>query len=47
MTGQLLGIDFDDRLEVSNSFAFPIQKEESEADVGADYQVTVFVPVQL
>eukprot|EP00698_Gefionella_okellyi_P021510 TRINITY_DN6996_c0_g1_i1.p1 TRINITY_DN6996_c0_g1~~TRINITY_DN6996_c0_g1_i1.p1 ORF type:complete len:349 (+),score=79.58 TRINITY_DN6996_c0_g1_i1:46-1047(+) len=39
VTGQLLGLDFDGRLEVTNCFAFPQQKEESNDEVGAEYQL--------
>jgi len=42
VTGQLLGLDIDSTLEVTNSFPFPSRMEEEEADtdvMGAEYQL--------
>jgi len=42
VTGQLLGLDFDSSLEVTNCFPFPQrsdEEEESEAEAGAEYQM--------
>ena len=42
VTGQLLGLDFDGSLQVTNCFPFPQPKEDSGDDVGAEYQVCNF-----
>jgi translation initiation factor 3 subunit H len=43
VTGQLLGLDFESSLEVTNCFPFPQRsdddEEESEAEAGAEYQM--------
>lgn len=39
VTGQLLGLDFDGKLEVTNCFPFPQQKDDTDGDGGAEYQV--------
>lgn len=42
VTGQLLGLDYDQTLEVTNCFPFPsvssMEGDDYEADGGADYQ---------
>ena len=39
VTGQLLGLDIDGRLEVTDCFPFPSRGDEEDDEDGASYQV--------